>query len=160
MICLKFSAAGEVYQAGFSSNGLTSLCWLGKADSGSLDDLPPREGDWVFLLKRELDEYFAGSRRKFSVPVDLSCGTGFQREVWQGIASIPYGQWLSYGELASRLGRPKAVRAVGSACGANPVPLLIPCHRVLASGGRIGGFGSGLDRKRSLLSLEGIAWLE
>ena len=83
-------------------------------------------------------------------------GTEFQKEVWLALAEIPYGKTISYAELASMVGRPTAFRAVGQANGANPIPIVLPCHRVIASGGGIGGYGGGLDMKRQLLALEGV----
>jgi methylated-DNA-[protein]-cysteine S-methyltransferase len=103
----------------------------------------------------QLEEYFAGKRTEFDLPLDLE-GTAFQKEVWSTLAEIPYGKTVSYAELASMVGRPTAYRAVGQANGANPIPIILPCHRVLASGGRIGGYGGGLAMKRQLLAIEGI----
>lgn len=103
----------------------------------------------------QLREYFAGRRRSFDLPLELS-GTPFQRAVWEALADIPYGCVISYGELAAMVGRPRAFRAVGQANGANPIPIVLPCHRVVASGGRIGGYGGGLPMKRRLLALEGV----
>jgi methylated-DNA-[protein]-cysteine S-methyltransferase len=114
------------------------------------DDVPP-------VLKEaasQLDEYFAGERTDFDVPMELD-GTDFQREVWTELARIPYGETISYGELARRVGRPSAPRAVGQANGRNPIPVIVPCHRVLASNG-IGGYGGGLKVKRALLAVEGV----
>ncbi len=102
----------------------------------------------------QLEEYFAGRRRQFDIPLEL-CGTDFQKSVWLELAHIPYGETVSYGELALMVGRPQAYRAVGQANGANPVPIVLPCHRVVASGGGIGGYGGGLPMKRKLLALEG-----
>jgi methylated-DNA-[protein]-cysteine S-methyltransferase len=102
----------------------------------------------------QLAEYFAGERTGFDVPMELD-GTEFQRQVWAELSLIPYGETISYGELARRVGRPKGPRAVGQANGRNPVPIIVPCHRVLASAG-IGGYGGGLPVKRALLALEGI----
>jgi len=103
--------------------------------------------------RREITAYLAGDLRRFTVPVDAR-GSEFQRAVWVAIAEIPYGQTLTYGELAARLGKPRTSRGVGGACGANPIPLIIPCHRVLAANGRLGGFGGGPELKRWLLELE------
>jgi O-6-methylguanine DNA methyltransferase len=89
--------------------------------------------------------------------MDLSSGTDFQRRVWRALQKIPRGQTRSYGWVARKIGRPKAARAVGTACGANPVPIIIPCHRVIASDGSLGGFGGGLPLKRRLLALEKAA---
>jgi methylated-DNA-[protein]-cysteine S-methyltransferase len=102
----------------------------------------------------QLDEYFAGERTEFDVPMELD-GTPFQCEVWTELTRIPYGETISYGELARRVGRPSAPRAVGQANGRNPIPVIVPCHRVLASNG-IGGYGGGLPLKRALLAVEGV----
>ena len=107
--------------------------------------------------KRELLEYFEGERQHFSLPIDLlGRGTTFQREVWQALQQIPYGQTTSYGEIAQRIQRPKAVRAVGTAIGHNPLRLIIPCHRVLRADGSLGGYNGGTEMKRSLLEIEGF----
>ncbi len=105
-------------------------------------------------LGRELDGYLAGERRSFSVPLVLR-GTPFQLRVWGALLSIPYGMTVTYGELAARIGNPRATRAVGRAVGANPIPILVPCHRVVPQGGGIGGFGPGPHWKERLLRLEG-----
>jgi methylated-DNA-[protein]-cysteine S-methyltransferase len=114
------------------------------------DDVPP-------VLKEtasQLDEYFAGERTDFDVRMEFD-GTDFQREVWTELTRIPYGETISYGELARRVSRPSAPRAVGQANGRNPIPVIVPCHRVLASNG-IGGYGGGLKVKRQLLAVEGV----
>jgi methylated-DNA-[protein]-cysteine S-methyltransferase len=103
---------------------------------------------------QELAGYLAGRLRSFTVPVAAD-GTAFQKAVWAELAKIPYGKKRTYGELAATLGRPRGARAVGAACGANPVPILVPCHRVVGSNGSLGGFGAGLTVKRKLLDLEG-----
>ena len=108
---------------------------------------------------KQLEEYFAGERTEFDLPLDLE-GTAFQKEVWSTLGEIPYGKTISYAELASMVGRPTAYRAVGQANGANPIPIILPCHRVLASGGRIGGYGGGLEMKRQLLAIEGITGID
>ena len=102
----------------------------------------------------QLGEYFAGRRRRFDVPVQLH-GTRFQESVWLELAEIPFGETVSYAELANMVGHPNAYRAVGQANGANPIPIILPCHRVVASGGGLGGYGGGLSMKRQLLALEG-----
>jgi methylated-DNA-[protein]-cysteine S-methyltransferase len=102
---------------------------------------------------RQLREYFAGKRAGFDLPL-APAGTAFQRSVWRQLQEIPYGETISYGELARRVGNPKASRAVGSANGANPLPIVIPCHRVIAGDGTLGGFGGGLLTKQTLLALE------
>jgi methylated-DNA-[protein]-cysteine S-methyltransferase len=104
--------------------------------------------------QRQLDEYFAGKRERFELALAPE-GTEFQRAVWRALARIPYGLTCSYGELAARIGRPRAVRAVGLANGANPLPIVVPCHRVIGADGSLTGFGGGLAAKRALLALEG-----
>ena len=101
----------------------------------------------------QLREYFAGKRTEFDLPLAPE-GTAFQKRVWKGLQAIPYGETISYAELARRIGNPKAMRAVGSANGRNQIPIVIPCHRVIASDGTLGGFGGGLDVKQRLLDLE------
>lgn len=100
-----------------------------------------------------MHDYFAGRRTEFDLPLAPE-GTPFQRAVWRQLQDIPYGETISYGELARRVGNPKASRAVGSANGANQIPIVIPCHRVIAAGGKLGGFGGGLRVKQALLELE------
>jgi len=102
----------------------------------------------------EVGAYFAGELREFRVPIAPQ-GTPFQREVWRGLREIPYGVTASYAELADRLGRPKAVRAIAQANGRNPVAIIVPCHRVIGSDGSLTGYGGGLWRKKRLLELEG-----
>jgi methylated-DNA-[protein]-cysteine S-methyltransferase len=117
------------------------------------------KADWVAdasafrAVVRQINEYFAGARRTFDLELAMP-GTDFQRAVWSALRSIPYGVTVSYAELARRLGRPRAVRAVGSANGANPLPIVVPCHRVIGSDGSLTGFGGGLEAKRRLLELE------
>jgi methylated-DNA-[protein]-cysteine S-methyltransferase len=113
---------------------------------------------------QQLDEYFAGQRTQFTLPLpdfgaasapdDLADGSGFERAVWAAIATVPYGQTMTYGEIARQVGAPAAARAVGVACNHNPLPLVIACHRVVGAGGKLVGFGGGLPRKRFLLELE------
>ena len=102
---------------------------------------------------RQLTEYFRGKRRAFDIKLDLR-GTEFQIEVWNALLDIPYGETISYGELAGRVGRPNASRAVGAANGKNPIPIIVPCHRVIGSDGTLTGFGGGLPTKKALLELE------
>jgi methylated-DNA-[protein]-cysteine S-methyltransferase len=105
---------------------------------------------------RQLEEYFRGERRTFHLPL-APVGTPFQLAVWLALQGIPYGETVSYGELAGRVGLPGGARAVGLANGANPLPIIVPCHRVIGADGSLTGFGGGLDIKRALLSLEGAA---
>ncbi len=102
----------------------------------------------------QLDEYFQGRRRSFDLPLRPE-GTDFQRKVWAALLTIPYGTTITYGQLAERIGNPAAVRAVGRANGVNPIPVIIPCHRVIGAGGALTGFGGGLPLKEALLHLEG-----
>lgn len=114
-------------------------------------------GEHVERAAAELDEYFAGDRRRFTVPLDWRLARGFTRDVLEALCDVPYGETVTYGELATLAGRPGAARAVGGAMAANPLAVIVPCHRVVAAGRRIGGYsgGSGLDTKRALLALEG-----
>jgi methylated-DNA-[protein]-cysteine S-methyltransferase len=104
-------------------------------------------------VRKELDEYFAGRLKQFSTPLAFE-GTPFQHQVWSELCRIPYGETISYLELANRIRNPKAVRAVGMANGANPIAIIVPCHRVIGSNGSLTGFGGGLPTKRALLELE------
>jgi methylated-DNA-[protein]-cysteine S-methyltransferase len=106
-------------------------------------------------LRRELDEYFSGRRRRFDLDLDWSLIGPFAQRVLTRTAAIPYGAYSSYGEIATEAGSPRGARAAGNALGSNPIPIVIPCHRVLHAGGGLGGYGGGLDRKRWLLQLEG-----
>lgn len=107
----------------------------------------------LHTVVRQLQEYFQGSRKGFEVPLDLP-GTDFQRKVWDALRRIPFGETWSYGEVARRIGHPKAVRAVGTANGRNPVCILIPCHRVVRASGEAGGYAGGPEKKTLLLALE------
>ncbi|HXO21023.1 MAG TPA: methylated-DNA--[protein]-cysteine S-methyltransferase, partial [Thermoanaerobaculia bacterium] len=107
-------------------------------------------------VARQLREYFAGERRDFDLPL-APPGSGFQQKVWQELSRIPYGTTISYAELARRTGNPKASRAVGRANATNPIPVVIPCHRVIGADGSLTGFGGGLPVKQALLELEGVA---
>ena len=110
--------------------------------------------DEAFADTREqLEQYFAGERTTFDIPMHLE-GTAFQRTVWHELTQIPYGETISYGELAKRIGRPDRARAVGTANGQNPIAVIVPCHRVIGANGKLVGYGGGLDNKRRLLELE------
>jgi len=129
-----------------------------RAGQGSrLAELETGLGSEVLARAREqLNEYFARSRTTFDLPLDPA-GSPFERRVWEALRAIPYGSTVSYGELARRLGDPRATRAVGAANGKNPIPIIVPCHRVVGARGELTGFGGGLDRKRWLLEHEGAA---
>ena len=103
--------------------------------------------------ERQLNEYFRGERREFDLPLRMK-GTDFQRMDWEALRGIPYGETVSYGEIARRIGRPKASRAVGMANHSNPISIIVPCHRVIGKDGKLTGYGGGLDIKRQLLELE------
>jgi methylated-DNA-[protein]-cysteine S-methyltransferase len=107
-------------------------------------------------VRRQLGQYFAGERTRFILPLRME-GTDFQRAVWRALLDVEYGQTISYGELARRIGRPHASRAVGLANGRNPISIVVPCHRVIGSSGSLTGYGGGMDRKRFLLDLEAPA---
>jgi methylated-DNA-[protein]-cysteine S-methyltransferase len=106
--------------------------------------------------RREFDLYFEGKLDRFDLPLDWQLSGGFRRRVLRAINRIPYGQTRSYTEMARKAGNERAVRAAGTACGSNPIPLVVPCHRVLRSSGALGGYGGGLPMKRALLELEGV----
>jgi methylated-DNA-[protein]-cysteine S-methyltransferase len=110
--------------------------------------------------RRELDEYFDGHRRSFDLPVDWALTAGFTRKVLQATAKVPFGHLATYAEVAARAGSPRGMRAAGNALGSNPIPIVVPCHRVVRTGGGIGGYTGGLDRKRHLLRLEGVPTAE
>ncbi|RZV36807.1 MAG: methylated-DNA--[protein]-cysteine S-methyltransferase [Chromatiales bacterium] len=150
--CFLDTPIGELLLAG--EDGALSMIGFPK---GSMRREP--EADWIFNEQplaevcRQLREYFAGDRQAFDIPLQLG-GTEFQVSVLEALQQIPYGQTTSYGEIARRIGRPKAVRAVGAANGRNPIPIVVPCHRVIGSTGDLTGFGGGLDTKEALLRLE------
>jgi methylated-DNA-[protein]-cysteine S-methyltransferase len=112
-----------------------------------------RDDDAFADARTQLGEYFEGRRTSFDIPLALN-GTPFQRRVWEALLEIPYGETTSYGELARRLGSPRAMRAVGLANGRNPIAVIVPCHRVIGANGALTGYGGGLERKRLLLELE------
>ncbi|MGQ0593780.1 MAG: methylated-DNA--[protein]-cysteine S-methyltransferase [Gammaproteobacteria bacterium] len=114
----------------------------------------PRSSDRIIdAARKQLDAYFNGRRQAFDVPL-APRGTVFQTRVWAALTKIPYGETMSYGAIAAAIGAPKAVRAVGAANGRNPIPIIIPCHRVIGANGSMTGFGGGIDRKQILLCLE------
>lgn len=151
------------FGAVFTSHGLASLsfpadglagceAWVRThAPGATVSD----SGEALQELSDQLTAYFEGTLRVFSLPLDLR-GTPFQREVWDALLTIPYGEVRSYGEIARAIGRPRAVRAVGMANHDNPVPIIVPCHRVIGSNRALTGYGGGLDLKARLLQLEGF----
>ena len=112
-----------------------------------------RDDDAFADVRSQLREYFAGERTAFDMPMHLE-GSAFQRTVWHALTEIPYGQTISYGELARRIGRPDLARAVGTANGQNPIAVIVPCHRVIGANGKLVGYGGGLENKQLLLDLE------
>lgn len=142
-----------VFMAHFTTAGLARLEFPG---AGTGPATPGHANpDWVARTSRALIDILRGAPHS-PPPLDLRGGTEFQRAVWSALRAIPPGSTIGYQDLAREVGRPKAARAVGQACGANPIPVLIPCHRVLAANGKLGGFSGGLDWKRRLLAIEGF----
>lgn len=149
--------------AATTSKGLVKLAFPEEETDRVLDRLSVRissrivEAPTAALdpLKRELEEYFSGRRDSFETALDWSLIGPFATKVLRATAAIPYGRYSTYSEIAARAGSPRGSRAAGNALGSNPIPIIIPCHRVLRSGGALGGYGGGLDRKRHLLALEG-----
>jgi methylated-DNA-[protein]-cysteine S-methyltransferase len=144
-----------------SAGGLRLLTFLqgarhaGHVESLASEQRPQSEGEAIIEeTRRQIEAYFAGDLRRFDLPIDLK-GTPFRRRVWQAIAAIPFGETASYAEVAAEAGAPGAYRAAGSACGANPIVIVVPCHRVVGSDRGLHGFGGGLSTKVALLRHEG-----
>jgi methylated-DNA-[protein]-cysteine S-methyltransferase len=138
-----------------SDKGLVAILWeKDKPNRVRLSELKENPQHPVLLkTERQLNEYFAGKRKEFSITLDVR-GTSFQNDVWNALLAIPFGETRTYGQLAKQLGRPQASRAVGAANGRNPVSIIVPCHRVIGSTGKLTGFAGGLDTKAHLLGLE------
>ena len=151
------------FTARYSENGLAQLNFPGnnRRRQGALapNGIPARIHDWHRLTESALEKVLAGGEPESLPPLDWNGATEFQKSVWRQMLKISTGRTRSYGEIAKRIGKPKAVRAVGGACGANPIPVLVPCHRVLAAHKKIGGFSGGLEWKRKLLAREGVGAL-
>ncbi len=149
------------FTAHYSENGLAGLNFPqhGRAGLPPSQDVPPRVPakvrDWHRATQSALKKILAGNKPGHFPPLDPA-GTEFQKRVWDALRKISLGETKSYGEIAEAIGKPKAVRAVGGACGANPIPVLVPCHRVLAANQKLGGFSGGLDWKRKLLGRERV----
>jgi len=157
-IRLPIATGAGTFIATYSASGLAELDFPaapGTVGQTSAGPVPPEVFAWHDLTTRAVLAVLSGKPPALLPPLDLTQGTAFQQDVWRELQSIVAGQTRSYGQIAAALGRPKACRAVGSACAANPLPLLVPCHRVLAAGGRLGGFSGGLHWKRHLLQVEG-----
>lgn len=148
-----YSSETGLVALGLSTNARPKLeRWLLRFYDG--DKVYPAKGGHE-LYRGQLEEYFDGRRRVFQFPLDLR-GSAFQKDVWNAVAAIPFGRTASYGQIARLIGRPGASRAVGAANGQNPIPIVIPCHRVIGSDGSLTGYGGGLPLKRQLLALEGL----
>lgn len=152
--------------AAVTRRGLVRLAYHDERLDALLEDLagrisprivedPPRLDD----VRRQLDEYFEGRRRRFDLTIDWALTRGFGRRVLRATARIPYGAVASYREVAERAGNPRAARAAGGALGANPIPIVVPCHRVVRTGGDLGGYTGGIERKELLLGVEGVVGL-
>jgi O-6-methylguanine DNA methyltransferase len=148
------------FVAEYSAHGLCGLSFprnsLRKRAAQDTAEIPREVHDWHAMTAKALTRALAGRDPGNLPPLDLSAGTPFQQRVWHAMREIGRGKTSRYGQLAQAIGRPKAVRAVGGACGANPIPVFVPCHRVLAANHRIGGFSSGLKWKELLLAREGV----
>ncbi|MDB6058803.1 MAG: putative ada regulatory of adaptative response protein [Verrucomicrobiales bacterium] len=144
------------FLAYYSDKGLAQLDFPTGKTPKSADLTTPELKRWHKVTTRAIEQVITGKPITELPPLDLSAGTDFQRNVWGALRKISCGKTKSYSEIAISLGKPKGARATGGACGANPIPLLIPCHRVLASGGKLGGFSGGLDWKRKLLRRENV----
>ncbi|MBI5969840.1 MAG: methylated-DNA--[protein]-cysteine S-methyltransferase [Deltaproteobacteria bacterium] len=151
------SPIGRIFAAA-SDDGITHVC-IGKVGllkrvSSCGARLHEDRGRFAEVFEL-LEKYFSGHRVVFKITLDIT-GSAFQKNVWAEIKKIPYGMTINYGEIAARLGIPKGARAIGNACGTNPVPIIIPCHRVLKGDGSIGGYAGGVEIKKRLLEVEGI----
>ena len=140
-----------------SDEGLVAVLWPNETPNRVRLESEPIETAAHPILDdcaAQLGEYFAGERRSFELPLDLRGGTEFQQAAWQALADIPFGETVSYSQQAQRIGRPKAVRAIGAANGRNPLSIVLPCHRVVGANGALTGFAGGVETKRFLLELE------
>ncbi len=151
-----------VFVAHYSDRGLSGLDFPSTRNSAKVNDtrVPDNVRSWHRQTSAAVKNALSGRIPTDLPPLDLSCGTEFQLSVWTSLLKIKAGCTQSYGEIAKSIKKPKAVRAVGGACGANPIPLLVPCHRVLAANGKIGGFSGGLGWKEKLLAREGVSVAE
>ena len=131
---------------------------VARVDFSAIEKAPARAPASALMREcfAQLDGYFAGKRREFTLPLHEQTGTAFQRQVWAALRAIPFGQTRSYAQIAAEIGKPRAVRAVGNANGRNPLSIITPCHRVVPTSGRLGGYASGWQRKQKLLGTEGI----
>jgi methylated-DNA-[protein]-cysteine S-methyltransferase len=159
LIRLSIATRDGKFHAEYSIKGLARLHFPATRSTdprSTTGQASPAIRSWHQATKAALKAILAGRAPQIFPPLDLSAGTPFQQCVWRAMQEIHFGQARSYGEIARAIGKPKGVRAVGGACGANPIPVLVPCHRVLAANGKLGGFSGGLDWKRRLLECEGV----
>jgi O-6-methylguanine DNA methyltransferase len=157
LIVVPLETPAGIFTAHFSESGLARLDFPSETPApfpGDSINLPPLIRKWTTLTREAVLRILSGKRAAALPPLDLSAGTAFQQRVWSALGRIGSGETRSYLEIAIAVGNPQATRAVGGACGANPIPLLIPCHRVLASGHKLGGFSGGLAWKKRLLMAE------
>lgn len=166
LVQLPIATRDGIFMARYSEQGLASLNFPapGRANLrtglGARQNAPAIIRRWHRATTSALKRALAGRAPQALPPLDVSRGTAFQRRVWNAMRRLACGQTRSYGEIARYIGKPKAVRAVGGACGANPIPVLVPCHRVLAADGKLGGFSGGLGWKKTLLAREGVEGLK
>lgn len=159
LIELPIATADGIFIAHYSEMGLAGLDWPAKKNARVSSASAKTSGQilrWHKLTTEAFKKILAGRDAKELPPLDWNGKTEFQKSVWREMLKIPAGKTKSYGEIAAAIGKPKAVRAVGGACGANPIPVLVPCHRILAANKKLGGFSGGLDWKRSLLTREDV----
>ena len=149
MVCLLYPSPLGILTLTATDIALTGLYFGNRIPPDAAEQHTPILDETVC----QLDEYFAGIRQSFDLPL-APCGTAFQRRVWDALCTIPYGETRTYAEIAAQAGSPRACRAVGQANHVNPISIIIPCHRVVRTGGDLGGYGGGLDAKRFLLALE------
>ncbi|MDR2931933.1 MAG: methylated-DNA--[protein]-cysteine S-methyltransferase [Oscillospiraceae bacterium] len=143
---------GDLYL--FEKDGCLSGLYFHFPDAlRSHNDYKPKETELIRTARSQLEDYFAGKRKAFDLPLAPK-GTPFQLDVWEALKTIPYGETVSYGDIAARIGRPKAFRAVGLANNRNPISIIVPCHRVVGASGKLVGYGGGIENKKLLLDLE------
>ncbi len=153
--CAQIPTSLGPFVAVFSEHGLASLKFPGRTKAYVASQGNREQELWLDAATEAVNTVLAGRRPRVFPPLDWGKATDFQRRVWKALQTIPLGETRQYSDLARALGCPGASRAIGQACGANPIPVLVPCHRVLAAGGTLGGFSAGLEWKRRLLALEG-----
>ena len=158
MTCVAIKTGDGMFVASFSDRGLARLDFPGtsRVSEAETNDPSANQRVWIELTNAALKQVLAGRNPGRLPPLDWAGATAFRQATWKALLRIGPGTAKTYGQIARELGRPLAVRAVGGACGANPIPVLVPCHRVVAAGGAIGGFSGGLDWKRRLLAREGV----